>query len=1474
MTKAKAVQKPNIEAIYGLTPLQQGMLYHALYAPDSGQYIQQFRCGLQAGFDADKLREAVNMLAARHAVLRTAFVWENRSEPIQVVQRRVQVPWHAHDWRDLDEETFRLRVHNATARDSQNGFELRKAPLMRITLFYGPSRTLMLWSTHHILMDGGCQGVLVGELLALYQGLISGGPVELPTPRPFRDYIQWLQRQDNERAKAFWHDWLGDFRTPVLPPGWRPDKSELATGDGHLHEQISIATSEELRALAKAHGFTVNVFFQALLGLALARFNNRQDAVFGAVTSGRPADLPGSDAMIGLFINTLPVRVRVEPSTSTVQWLSAFGQRLAEMKSYEYASLIDVHQQTAVPRGTELFQVIYSYSATTTKEAGSTQAGGGFFQLDEAVTLERTNYPLTLQIKSGEQAFFVTLDYDKRIIDGDVIERFFRWYMDAVDAMVQQADEPLREVLSLLSDADKAIYAAVNQVSQALPTRLVFHDIVADWVDRDGAAPAVITVAETLSYEELWRRSERFAAALQSKGLGRGDVVAFCMGRGAAMPVVFLGCLRAGCVYVPLDVTYPLERLAFMLNDSGAALLVYDVDGLSVDGLGHGNTLALRHNGELVNDEDAEFTQVKVFPEDIAYMIYTSGSTGVPKGVQVMHAGYCSLVEEQRHLLSVGPGNRTLQFSSLSFDASTWELAKSIGQGAALVIGDAQSLLPGPDLYEFMRAMKVSHAVLPPSALANIPHQPLPDLKVLLVAGEACPPGVAAYWSKGRRFFNAYGPTETTIAASVAPEPNTDRPNLTMGRPLACSAIHLVDAALRRVPVGVPGELVVSGINVARGYHGRPALTASKFVADPFGDRPGARLYRTGDLVRCDGNGEIVYLGRIDHQVKIRGYRIELGEIEAALSRHPAVRDVAVIVSTGTVDGRQLAAYLVLEPGVDDPGSAGWKAFLEESLVSYMVPAYFVTLDRLPQTPGNKLDRDALPDPRDQEPTAPYVAPRNRREEIIAGLWEEVFKKDRVSVLDNFFELGGHSLLAVRLITKVTDTFPVKVPLKLFLENPTVEGFAKLVGQRVAKMIDHEDDALDLQAETRLDMADLADLDPASVIGPPRAVFLTGATGFLGAFLLQELLERTNGPVYCLVRAANDGKAASRLQQNLKRWGLSMSPRVRAMAGDLSKKRLGLGGKAFKQLAAKIDCIIHNGAMVNFLFPYSVLKAPNVEGTRWVLRLAVEDHLKPVHYMSTLSVFAPSDYCGRDPITEDDPLEAHAGLENGYSQTKWVAERLLMRARDAGVPVWSYRLGQVSGHSCHGTCNPSDLTWRMVRSVVETGMAPHNMQRTLDFMPVDYVVKALVHLILSPDPSRYAFHIRNAESGAYFEDLLTWLSDAGFPIQRVDRETWREHLFADAANEGTSALTPLLPALFGNQVPQSAVKRLLKRLKPSAPMRPFDDTWFRDALAATDIQCPTVDRDLVMRSIDYLVRSGELSQPKQPAHDDSKRGTL
>ncbi|MEU0005142.1 non-ribosomal peptide synthase/polyketide synthase [Streptomyces sp. NPDC006314] len=1028
--------------VYPLTPTQTGMVVHGLDDAAHGLYIEQITFEVDGAGDTRAQAAAWQHVVDRTPVLRTSIALRDVPVPLQVVHRNVALPVTEHDWRGLPADRRAAELERLLAEERARGIDLDRAPLMRLALVrLGPDTVRVVWTFHHVLLDGWSVFHVLSDVMAAHAALARGERPRLPERRPFADYAAWLAARDTGRAEQHWRGVLADLTAPTpLPYDRRPAPGSTARSGTWLSQRLDTDGTRQLQDFARRHRLTLNTLVQGAWALLLARWSGEREVCFGTTVSGRPADLPGADTITGLFITTLPARVTVDGGAHCGTWLRDLQDARAEDRRFDHLPLNDLQGLSGLPAGTALFDSLVVFE---NYPVGDATAGAHGLTVRALDAREATNYPLTVVVSPGDR-LAVELGYDPRNFDAVTAGSLARHLLHTLRALAASDGTARLDDLDVLPPADRARLVrgpARPDLGSVPPATL--PALVEAAVDRWPTRPALASPDRLLSFAEAEAQANRLAHRLIARGAGPGTLVALLLPRSADMVLAQLAVAKAGAAFLPVDPGYPEERIALMLRDA-APTLTLDAKEIA--------DLLTAPPDDVPGHRPTDTDRTRPLdPDDPAYVIYTSGSTGRPKGVVVTHRGLAAFSVAEAAHYHVAPGDRVLAFATPSFDASVLELCASLPHGARLVVPAPGPLL-GAELAGVLRAERITHTLLPPAALATLPADTpgtLPDLRTLIVGADACGAELVARWAPHHRMVNSYGPTEATVVAtwSAPLEPDGTAPPI--GRPLPATRAYVLDARLRPVPDGVPGELWLSGPALARGYLGRPGLTAARFTADPFGP-PGTRMYRTGDLVRRDARGELHYLGRTDHQLKLRGHRIEAGEIEATLVRHPAVLDAVVTVREDEPGLPRLVAHLLTAPGAEPPAGAELRALAARSLPGYMVPSAFVALDRFPLTENGKTDRAALPAPEpavEQAPAA-YVAPRTPTEEALAAIWEETLQT-AVGAEDDYLLLGGDSMRALLIASRANDAFGVTLTPRDVLVSRTVAALAELVEEQV-----------------------------------------------------------------------------------------------------------------------------------------------------------------------------------------------------------------------------------------------------------------------------------------------------------------------------------------------------------------------------------------------------------------------------------------
>ncbi len=1039
------MKRARIEDVLPLTALQEGLLFHSLYdRKASDVYHLQFAFDLRGELDAEALHRAATGLLHRHANLRAAFRQRRNGESVQVVLDEVILPWREVDLSSLPAARQEAELAAVLAEDRALRFDLKSPPLIRCQLVrLGAREHRFVLTSHHMLMDGWSVPLMLNELFTMYA---DGGDHALPPVKPYREYLRWLGRQDRAEAEAAWRRHLAGLSEPTLlgPAG--------AGRETVVPDEAMVELGEELTAgltaVARRNGLTLNTAVQGAWALVLSRLTGSSDVVFGATVSGRPAELAGVEAMIGLFANTIPVRVRIDPAQSLANLLAGLQQERSALGDYEHLGLGELQQLSGVRA--ELFDSLYVFENYPAPAEHGTPAYDGL-TLAGADGQAAAHYPLTLTVLPSD-ALRLRLDYRADLFPRTTVLGWANCLRRVLEALVADPDQPTADV-DVLDDAQRQQILVEWSGTTTAPDRSCTPELFEAQVRRTPQATALWYEDTPVTYAELNARANRMARFLVDLGVGPESVVALALPRSPELVVALLGVLKAGGAYLPLDLEHPRERVEMITAGARPAVTLTTLGGLPQLPAGAAQwcvdsaEFRTASAGYAANDLTDQDRAAVLRPEHPAYVIYTSGSTGTPKGVLVPHRALVNFLAAMGQLFPMDTADRMLAVTTVAFDIHALELYLPLLAGASVVVAERDEVRDPAELAALIRRSRATIMQATPTlwqALLSEHPQGAQGLR-MLVGGEALPAPLAARMRElAKETTNLYGPTETTVwstAANLGPE-HPAAPAI--GRPVRNTRAYVLDDRLRLVPPGVAGELYLAGQGLARGYLDQAALTAGRFVADPYGPA-GSRMYRTGDLACWTEDGKLEYRGRTDHQVKVRGFRMELGEVEAALAAHDQVAQAVVVVREDRPGDRRLVAYVV--PAGSAVDHAESIAHVRRRLPEYMVPSAVVSLDTLPVTPNGKLDRKALPTP-DFTARASDRGPRTAQEEVLCGLFADVLGLERIGIDDDFFELGGHSLLATRLVSRIRAELGTDSSIRSLFEAPTVATLARRLHQR------------------------------------------------------------------------------------------------------------------------------------------------------------------------------------------------------------------------------------------------------------------------------------------------------------------------------------------------------------------------------------------------------------------------------------------
>ncbi|OUS25460.1 hypothetical protein A9Q99_21275 [Gammaproteobacteria bacterium 45_16_T64] len=1055
----------NIQSIYPLSPMQEGMLFHSVYQPESAFYIDQMELKVEGGIDIDILTQAWQRVVARHDILRTAFVYNGIQKPIQVVFDNIDVSIDTYDWSQSNRDcTFEEWL----VADKAKGFVFSDPGLFRFSWFMLPNQEQRLvWTFQHILLDGWSLPLVLSEVMQTYSDLLNGNPLPSGVVPQYQNFIRWLSVQPKAEAENYWREYLTGFSAPNVFPQMKTVSLEEST---HAEWKESVIELDEdtlhtLNGIAHDQHLTLNTIVQGVWAVLLSRYSRESDVVFGTTVSGRPAELRDVEQTVGIFINTLPLRTKIDGDAPFSGWLKDLQQQQVEMRRYEHVPLVDVQSVSEVSSKQPLFDSIVVFENYPMEQ--------GFFdylpiKLTEVTLVEHANYPLTLIVIPGEKLTF-KISYNDSLFDEVDVERILGHLVVMLEGVSNQPEMRLNDLPWLTPREISQVTVEWNRTEAEYPSDCSLVDLFEKKSERYPDHRAVSFGDETLTYIQLNRLSNQVAHALIASGVNPGDNVAIVMGRSISMIVTTLAVLKAGGVYVPVDPSYPEDRITYMLSDTNARVLITcNQDEPKISTIESDCLPSIIVWESLLNTmletSQTKYTNNLKIPSNssmLAYIIYTSGSTGTPKGVRVSQKAVSRLVINT-NFVEIRPGDAVAHLSNVSFDAATFDIWGALLNGGEVVGFHNDTLLDAEKFASVLETTKIK-AMFLTVALFNLLTKQKVDIfsnvDTLLFGGETADPEqvrCVLHGKDGReapkQLINVYGPTENTTFSTFYPLIDLDETvlNVPIGTPIANSTTYILDEMKRPVPIGIPGELYVGGLGVADGYLNQDVLTASFFTSNPYAvdshDAEGEpKLYRTGDVCRFLNDGNIEILGRIDDQVKIRGFRIELGEVENHLNVIPGVSTACVLVKQSEQGDKHMVAYVLLDADVVHTVRS-LKDEMKKRAPDYLVPAAFVFIDDLPLNSNGKVDKKRLPEPNEFcYDSNEYVMPKNAIEQKLADIWQEVLGLNRVSVNDDFFDLGGHSLLVTQVVARIREEMDIEISLRTLFQATTIATVAEII---------------------------------------------------------------------------------------------------------------------------------------------------------------------------------------------------------------------------------------------------------------------------------------------------------------------------------------------------------------------------------------------------------------------------------------------
>ncbi|QRF31060.1 non-ribosomal peptide synthetase [Bacillus safensis] len=1438
------------EEIMPLSYAQQRIWFLDQLVPNSSLYNLPLLLNIKGELCIDLWENSLISIINQHEILRTTFK-EVNGEICQVISDSIN--WNM-DFKDLscfnNKEDEVKRLIN---KKFNKPFDLTKGPLIRATLIQKEKNNyVFLLNMHHIISDGWSLNIIMQKLQQNYLTLKKGKQLKLPhLSIQYADYAVWQHKYLNEKMFekkiTYWKNKLRGIK-PLISLPIDHSRPAVQTYRGGIHTiNLPVNLMNKLNEISKREGVTLFMTLLTGFKLLLFRYTGQEDIVIGSPVAGR--DIPETEELIGCFINTLVFRTNVSGGLTFKQLLNRVNKTSLEAfsnREIPFEKLVEKLQIKRSLSHSPLIQVMFTLQNIQLDYLSMDDIR--IEPLDIEFNSTMSKFDLSLTMSESKKGLICTFEYNKDLFEKSTIIQMMKHFENILNEIVNTIEVPINSISLVQKDLmpKNEIYNKCDLSSSANQSFLEL------FTDQANLFPKQIAISfdnQSITYKDLNENANKFANYLKKYGVGSEEIVGVCVERSINMVICILGILKAGGCFVPIDPSFPKERIRYIIEDSKTSLIITNKQFSEYFAFDNSKIIYLDEESDLIKNESKEASNNLINENQLAYVIYTSGSTGNPKGVMVEHRSLNNFINAVSQAVNFKRNKPIIAVTTISFDIFMLEILLPLTIGQHIILASEKELSDAESLTNLIKKYDVKMMQTTPSryrlflqnkSLASS----LMNLSEIMVGGEALTKELleGLRRNSNAQIFNMYGPTETTIWSAIK---DVTHSNISIGKPISNTQMYILDSSLQLQPIGVVGDLFISGDGVARGYLNKPELTKQRFFKDHFKNKD--LMYKTGDLAKLLPNGEIQFIGREDDQVKVRGYRIELGEIEAAIRKNESIEEIIILTNEDHQEENILIGYYIEKKG-SNISSIELKDYVSKFLPNYMVPSYLIKLDFIPITPNGKLNKKALPLPREIEKTFinGYTPPRNNKEKVILHHWKDVLGENKISIYDDFFEIGGHSLSANKLIFKLREEFNIHIPLRILFEYPTIAGMAEnieslnVIGEEELEKHQLEYLLNEVSLDSSIQPTEPFENKDTSYIDN---VFLTGATGFLGAFLLRDLLKMSSTKIYCLVRANSTESGFLRIQNALKKyeiWNEKFKDRIIPIVGDLSRPLFGLTEEKFLKLASDISVIYHNGALVNFIYPYDALKKSNVLGTEEILRLACLKKIKPVHFISTIYVFSNSEEGSTKFINEEHmPTPEHLGGSIGYTESKWVAENIIQIARKRGIPVSIYRCGRLTGDLQTGACQKNDLIWRIIAGCIEMKMAPTELGK-LNLVPVNYASKSIVKISISEEMGGN-FHIYNSES-LDFDDVITVIEKEGFKLERKSMKKWLDTI--NKEKEGSI----------------EALGSFLMDSKSDKGTIIFDSNQTNEILQKISMYLPKVDVYIFKRILGYFIRNNYFTE--------------
>lgn len=1466
----------DIEREIPLAASQQHLAFLARYADEAGAaFNEALVVRLRGTLDGPALNTAIEEVGNRYEALRTALSLGNNTLNLgtgEALELDLSV---------VMESELQQRLNEIVARPFEMGRRLFRAELLRLS----DTNHVLVLVGHSLVLEQQALAMVLNDIAEIYRRFSQDkDATTLPPTLQWTDYLAMGETPEAKtaqaKAEAYWKDVFAAGAPKLeLPADFaRPAVKKYVGARSSL--TLPPTLTERLKDWAAAQ----NVSLEQTISAAFAAFVHRLTST-GQIVMGvesEPLYLDTGIQVVARTRNMLPLRTQFNPAASFAEHVRTWADLSAQSNQYRHLSLAELIQ-LAHPDRDQSRSALF-----TTAFRSWTQSATPAFEGLEATLLPAPScgarYDIELIAIRSENGLSLVCDYSPELFEAATVTRWLEGIVALLDAGLTNPTQTCATLPLMPAKARQQLLVEWNKTETNQPAMTVL-DLIVEQSEIQYEQTAVRFGDDTLTYGQLLKRVDEIAAALHARGVRHGERVGILLKRSLDLLPAMLAAWRVGALYIPMDTNFPRSRIAYMLSDSDPATIVTNRELLHL--LDESQTpRAIAIEDVLPSAESALRDVAPAIGVDSAYVIYTSGSTGNPKGVEIPHSALTNAMLAIRDYVGFNPNSSMLALTTISFDVSTAELFMPLTGGGSVEVGEDGLVGDGVQVVKHLETSKPSHTQLTPSTYKMLLAAGWRGDKniCLLSCGEAISRDLAELLlKKCRTLWNFYGPTETTVYSAAYRIESAPGTAMRIGKPFPNTQLYVLDSNLQPLPVGAVGDLYIGGDGLARGYWQRPGLTSEKFIPNPLTvenhglpSMVNGRLYSTGDLARYLPNGDVVCLGRVDDQVKIHGVRIELGEVEAALRAISGVRDAVVTSWADQRGDMQLVGHVI-------PNQAGslnapvLRGRLRERLPDVMIPPYILFAESFPLTANGKVRRASLPAPTAEGQTGPAKAateaPKTETEKALAKAWAAVLGIDIASIGrdSDFLDLGGHSLLITMLVIEIRDTFDVQFMLREFFEARTLSKLAALIdSRRVEKPAEQTEPEPATRADQSADWARqrMAYLDREAELPPYiapargltyqapkelRKVFLTGATGFLGVYMVSEILKTTSAELYCLVRPKRGEDGKERIEKQMRRydvwsddpaWQTAWQNRLHIVEGDVTLPRLGMKGDTYDKLAVEIDAIFHSAAHVNFIYPYEALRATNVLGIHEIIQFAFHLRIKQVHHLSTAAIWpmgAQFTYYEKDPIK-------HNGILNlGYDEAKWVGEQCMLNAEERGLPVARYRPGEVGGDSVSGHCVTDHFVVACVKGFLQFGAFP-DLDIEVDIAPVDYVAKAMIYLAFNRKPLGRAYHLTNPRREK-LSDGMNYLRKQGYQFEVLPFEEIRDRLLSSPSFSQN--------ALFAYQA-------ALEDMNDVSMQLPIYDT--RDAeraLAGSGIQCAAADQKLFETYLRYLQKIGFIPQPEE-----------